>query len=140
MLKSGILIKKSEILENAKKVNTIVFDKTGTLTYGKLKIAKVINYSDIDDNELLQVVGSIEKKSTHPIAKAFTDFLQENKMEVLKVEEFENLSGLGIKAKIEGLEFFESSEFLLGNSKMLLEYKIENEHEKDEIALVLCML
>ena len=135
MLKSGILIKKSEILENAKKVNTIVFDKTGTLTYGKLKISKVINYSDIDDNKLLQVVGSIENKSTHPIAKAFTDFLQENKMEVLKVEDFENLSGLGIKAKIEGLEFFESSEFLLGNSKMLLEYKIENEHEKDEIAL-----
>ena len=56
---NGILVKKSEILENAKKVNTIVFDKTGTLTYGKLKISKIINYSDIDDKKLLQLVASI---------------------------------------------------------------------------------
>lgn len=52
----GILIKKSEILENARKVNTIVFDKTGTLTYGKLKISEIINYSNIGERELLQLV------------------------------------------------------------------------------------
>ena len=46
--KKGILVKKSEILENAQKVDTIVFDKTGTLTYGNLKISQVINYSDMD--------------------------------------------------------------------------------------------
>ena len=57
---NGILVKKSEILENARKVDTIVFDKTGTLTYGKLKIAKVINFSDMETNRLLQLVGSIE--------------------------------------------------------------------------------
>ena len=56
MLQTGILIKKSEILENAQKVNTIVFDKTGTLTYGKLKISEVINYSDMEEKELLQLV------------------------------------------------------------------------------------
>ncbi len=56
MQKIGILVKKSEILENAQKVNTIVFDKTGTLTYGKLKISKVINYSNIEEKELLRVV------------------------------------------------------------------------------------
>ncbi|MCI8393635.1 MAG: HAD family hydrolase [Clostridia bacterium] len=51
-----MLIKKSEILENAQKVDTIVFDKTGTLTYGKLKISEVINYSDMEEKELLQLV------------------------------------------------------------------------------------
>ena len=51
---NGILVKKSEILENAQKVNTIVFDKTGTLTYGKLKISEIINYSDLEKNKLLQ--------------------------------------------------------------------------------------
>ena len=56
---NGILVKKSEILENAQKVNTIVFDKTGTLTYGRLKIAEIKNYSDIEKNKLLQLVGSI---------------------------------------------------------------------------------
>ena len=56
MLQTGILIKKSEILENAQKVNTIVFDKTGTLTYGKLKISEIINYSDMEEKELLQLI------------------------------------------------------------------------------------
>ncbi|MCI8396237.1 MAG: hypothetical protein HFJ52_00630 [Clostridia bacterium] len=53
---TGILIKKSEILENAKKVDTIVFDKTGTLTYGKLKVSKIINYSELEERELMQFV------------------------------------------------------------------------------------
>ena len=76
-----MLIKKSEILENAKKVNTVVFDKTGTLTYGTLKIAKVLNYTSKKEEELLQIVGSIEGKSTHPIGKAFTDYLEEKKIQ-----------------------------------------------------------
>ena len=75
---NGILVKKSEILENAQKIDTIVFDKTGTLTYGTLKISEIKNYSNIETNKLLQLVGSIEKKSTHPIGKAFTDYLKEN--------------------------------------------------------------
>ncbi len=123
---NGILIKKSEILENAQKVNTIVFDKTGTLTYGKLKIAEVINYSSLKEKELLQLVGSVESKGTHPIGKAFTDYLEENKIEILNVEQFENISGLGIAGKIN------NEEILLGNSKILEKYNIENTHLKDE--------
>lgn len=51
----GILVKKSEILESASKVDTIVFDKTGTLTYGKLKISKIYNYSDVSDNDIMKL-------------------------------------------------------------------------------------
>lgn len=123
---NGILVKKSEILENAQKVDTIVFDKTGTLTYGKLKISTIKNYSDLDDKTLLQMAGSIEKKSTHPIGKAFTDYLEENKLETLEVENFENITGLGIKANIE------NDEILLGNAKILLENNIKNDYEEDE--------
>ena len=64
---NGILVKKSEILENAQKVDTIVFDKTGTLTYGALKIAEIKNESDIETSRLLQLIGSIEAKASHPI-------------------------------------------------------------------------
>ncbi len=122
----GILVKKSEILENAQKVNTIVFDKTGTLTYGKLKIAQMLNYSDIADEKLLQLIGSIEAKSTHPIGKAFTDYLEENKIEKIKIEEFENIAGLGITAKVKG------ERIILGNSKILLKYNIPNNYIEDE--------
>lgn len=123
---NGILVKKSEILENAQKVNTIVFDKTGTLTYGKLKIAEILNYSNMDDKELLQLVGSIESKSTHPIGKAFIDHMEDNKIQILDVEEFENIAGLGITGTIG------NRKIILGNSKLLTKYGIENEYLKDE--------
>lgn len=123
---SGILVKKSEILENAQKVNTIVFDKTGTLTYGKLKIAEVLNYSSIEDKKLLQLVGSIESKSTHPIGKAFTDYIEEKKMQILDVKEFENIAGLGVTGIVK------NEKIILGNSKILTKYEIENKYLEDE--------
>ncbi len=123
---NGILVKKSEILENAQKVNTIVFDKTGTLTYGRLKIAEIKNYSDIEKNKLLQLVGSIESKSIHPIGKAFENYLEENKIEKLEVKEFGSVTGLGIIGKVAG------QKLILGNSKILNEYNVENVYSKDE--------
>ena len=128
---NGILIKKSEILENAQKTNTIVFDKTGTLTYGKLKISDMINYSSITDDVLLQIVGSIESKGTHPIGKAFVDYLEENKLEKLEVKEFGNVSGYGIIGKVN------NQRFIIGNSKILESYHIENNYKKDEKELAI---
>ena len=123
---NGILIKKSEILENAQKTNTVIFDKTGTLTYGKLKISEIKNYSNIENNELLQIVGSIESKSTHPIGKAFVDYLEDNKIPILEVKEFENVTGYGIIGRVN------NKKVIIGNSKILESYKIENKYEQDE--------
>ncbi len=122
----GILVKKSEILENAQKTNTIVFDKTGTLTYGTLKVAEIMNYSNYEEKELLQLVGSIEKKSTHPIGKAFSDYLVEHKLNTLEVNDFENISGFGIVGMVN------SQEFILGNAKILSKYHIFNGYGEDE--------
>lgn len=122
----GILVKKSETLENAEKTNTIVFDKTGTLTYGTLKISKIYNYSKVEEKQLLQIVGSLETKSTHPISKAFEEYLKKNKIQPLEVKEFKNISGLGITGKIE------DKEIILGNSKILKHFSIENKNKEDE--------
>ncbi len=119
---NGILVKKSEVLETAQKIDTIVFDKTGTLTYGKLKVSEVLNYSDIEDKKLLQLVASIESKGTHPIGKAFTDFVEENKIKLLDVEKFENIAGHGIVGTIQ------NEEIIIGNAKILEKYQIENNH------------
>lgn len=123
---NGILVKKSEILENAEKTTTVVFDKTGTLTYGKLKIAQIINYSKMQEKELMQIVGSLEKKSTHPIGKAFEDYLNENKIETLDVKDFKDVSGYGIIGKIA------ENDVILGNYKILEKYDITNSHKQDE--------
>ena len=70
--------------------------------------------------------GSIEAKSIHPISKAFLDYLEENKIGTLNVEEFENIDGLGLRAFVNG------EEFLLGNAKILAKYQIQNKYEKEE--------
>ncbi len=125
----GILIKKSEILESAQKIDTIVFDKTGTLTYGTLKIAEIKNYSDIPNNEIMKLACSLESKSTHPIAKAFTYYLSENKLNALDVEDFENISGYGITGIVN------NKKVIIGNAKILELFNIENDYKSDEAYL-----
>lgn len=128
---NGILVKKSEILENAEKTTTVVFDKTGTLTYGRLKIAQIVNYSKMQEKELMQIVGSLEKKLTHPIGKAFEDYLNENKIETLDVKDFKDVSGYGITGTVNG------NEVILGNSKILDNYDVKNSHKQDEEKLAI---
>lgn len=122
----GILVKKSEVLENAQKIDTIVFDKTGTLTYGNLKISKIYNFSNYTYKEIIQIVGSLEKSSKHPISNAFKTYMQENKINYLEASNFEDISGYGIRGKIR------NDEIILGNAKILSKYNIENVHKKYE--------
>ena len=117
--KKGLYLKKAEVIENARHIDTIVFDKTGTLTYGILKIDEVFNYSDINDKELLKIVSSLEANSTHPIATAFS------KNNLLKVDDFENIVGMGIYGKIKGKDYY------VGNLKLLQKLKIKDTHSLD---------
>ena len=110
---NGILVKKSEILENANKVDVIVFDKTGTLTYGKLGISKIINKSNYNDLELIQIVSSLETKSTHPIAYAFINYAKENNLKEFDVKNFKNIPGMGLSGTIN------KKEYLIGNNKLV---------------------
>lgn len=123
---NGILVKKSEILENAKKTNTIIFDKTGTLTYGKLKVSEIHNFSKSDDSKLMQLAGSIENKSTHPIAKAFIEYSKENNIELIDIDNFENIAGMGVVANVN------NEKIIVGNSKIIDKYNIKNNHKIDE--------
>ena len=129
--KNGILVKKSDILENANKIDVIVFDKTGTLTYGNLRISKIINNSDYTNNDLMEIVSSLENKSTHPIASAFNNYATENKFKSLNVDEFKNIAGIGLKGIIN------ENEYLIGNNKILQKYKIDNNIDKEEKELSL---
>lgn len=119
--KSGILVKSSEILENASKIDTVIFDKTGTLTYGNLRISKIYNYSKMDDEEILKFAKAVEKQSSHPISKAFKDI----KTDYL-VDEFENIQGIGIKGIVEDKEIY------IGNNKIFDKLKMKNNHLADE--------
>lgn len=122
--KNGILIKSSEILENAHKVTTIIFDKTGTLTYGKLQVNKIYNYSSYSEKSLLELVASIENKSSHPIAKAFKEIPSS-----LEVTNFKDISGYGVEGVVNNKNYY------LGNNKLLEKLSIDNTHQEKEKTL-----
>ena len=109
----GILVKSSEILENAYKIKTIAFDKTGTLTQGNLNISKIINYSSFTNEEIITILGSIEVKSEHPIAKSIVRYAKEKGLELLEVNEFRAIGGQGIYAKINRDEYYAGNRLLL---------------------------
>lgn len=129
--KNGILVKKSEILENANKIDVIVFDKTGTLTYGDLRISKIINNSGYSNNSLLEIVSSLESKSTHPIASAFKSYASDNGLKSLNVSDFKNLAGIGLSGVIN------EKAYLIGNNKIFDKYKLDNNMFKEEEELSL---
>ena len=122
--KNGLFLKKAEVIENARHIDTLVFDKTGTLTYGKLKIFKSFNYSDISLEELLKIVSSLEANSTHPIATAFS------KNNLLKVTDFKNIAGMGLSGKIKNKEYY------IGNLRLLEKLKIKDTHNLDYEELI----
>ena len=117
----GILIKSSEIIENAAKVKTIFFDKTGTLTYGELRISRLANYSDYTNDKLLNIVTSLEKNSNHPISSAFKKYNPK-----YEVTEFRNIPGIGLTGVIGRRTFY------IGNNKLMNSLDIENQYENIE--------
>ncbi len=123
--KSGILIKKGEVLESASKINKIIFDKTGTLTYGNLKISRIFTSCEIDEAELMKIACCAEARSSHPISKAFSEYAQTNGLEIPEAEQFENIDGMGIRAVIDG------KVYLLGNSRLLQKFGVNNDRQNE---------
>jgi len=129
--KNGILVKKSEILENVNKIDVIVFDKTGTLTYGNLRISKIINKSNYSDNDLIEIVSSLENKTAHPIASSFKEYSKTNNLKSLDVDDFKNIAGIGLSGTIN------DKSYLVGNNKLFDKYKINNNMLREEKKLSL---
>ena len=115
---NGILIKGGEALETAHKINTIVFDKTGTITEGKPKVTDVLVAGSVSKDRLLQLTASAERGSEHPLGQAIVLGAKESELTLLEAEQFDSLTGRGIKARLEG------EDILAGNRKLMDEQNI----------------
>lgn len=112
----NILIKDAPTLEQVSRIQAVVLDKTGTLTEGKPKITAIATVDGYAEDTALQIVGAAEAKSSHPLANAVLEELKIRKLEVpTQVEQFVNLSGLGVKAVIAG------KRVLVGTAKLMRE-------------------
>ncbi len=103
----GILIKNGEALETARKATIVLFDKTGTLTKGKPEVTDVITFG-MDKKELLKLVASAEKRSEHPLGDAIVRKAREMGLELEEPEEFEAITGKGVRAKVKGCLLYTS--------------------------------
>ncbi|MCX6381312.1 MAG: heavy metal translocating P-type ATPase [Armatimonadetes bacterium] len=109
----GVLIKDAETLETLHAVQVVVMDKTGTLTYGKPRLTDTVPVEGYTEAALLQLAGSAELHSEHPIAQAIVNGMKQWEMPPLKVEEFESLTGQGVRATVQG------KQVLIGNLSLM---------------------
>ena len=130
--KNGILIKGSNYLEDLSKLETVVFDKTGTLTEGVFKVQK-IDSIEISEEELIEIAAYAEWYSNHPIAKSIKEAYNKDAEEI-KIKNVKEITGKGIIADIDG------KHVLLGNEKLMHDYNIIFEKNKDVGTILYCAI
>ncbi|HET7193822.1 MAG TPA: heavy metal translocating P-type ATPase [Nocardioides sp.] len=96
----GILIKGPEVLEDTRRVDTIVLDKTGTVTTGQMTLRGVIAVDGEDEDQVLRLAGAVESASEHPIARAIADGARARAGTLPAVQQFTNLEGLGVQGVV----------------------------------------
>lgn len=127
--KKGVLVKGANYIEKLTEIQEIIFDKTGTLTKGVFQVTRVESFN-LDKNELLEYAALVESFSTHPIAKAIVN-AYDKELNLKEVSSCEELSGLGIKAKVK------NKDILVGNERLFKQFGVEVKNEiKEELNIV----
>lgn len=99
--KNGLLIRNRAAFENARNLDTVVFDKTGTLTEGSFGVTD-IQADCVSQDELLTIAASVEANSEHPIARGIVEAGKGRKLAALRVTDYQNLTGEGLRASVDG--------------------------------------
>jgi Cu2+-exporting ATPase len=112
---SGVLIKNAEALENMNKVDVLITDKTGTLTEGKPSVEKVFSIQN-NEEDLLQMIVSLNQYSEHPLAQAVVNFAEAKKVVLFESNDFESITGKGVVGTVNG------KKVALGNKKIMEQF------------------
>ncbi|MDV7697053.1 heavy metal translocating P-type ATPase [Chryseobacterium soli] len=115
--RNGILFKGSNFLDSIAEIKNVVMDKTGTMTEGVFKVQEVSITSEFNKDEILQMVNTLESKSTHPVATAIHEYVGDINHSI-PLEQMEEIAGHGLKANVNG------KELLVGNFKLMDKFNI----------------
>jgi len=114
---NGILIRSSESLESAHKLDTILLDKTGTVTEGKPHVSDIVPLNSdntaMEEQDILKIAGSIESVSEHPLARAVVEAAERAGSEVVQPDNFKAVPGNGVKGTVEGTDYLVGTEAFL---------------------------
>ncbi|MCX6120829.1 MAG: heavy metal translocating P-type ATPase [Ignavibacteriales bacterium] len=114
----GVLIKNAESLERAHKINTIVFDKTGTITSGTPSVTDIESYNGNDEETVLRLAASLEKKSEHPLGEAVVREAAKRSLILDEVDSFQSHTGFGVKGTVNGRKASVGSEKMLQDASI----------------------
>ena len=103
---SGLLVRDRRGLEEARNLTTVVFDKTGTLTRGEFRVVDVATDGSLTANDALRLAAAVERDSEHTIAQGIVKSAEEQALSVPTAEQFEAIPGHGVRAVVEGQEFY----------------------------------
>ena len=104
--RSGLLVRDRRGLEEARHLTTVVFDKTGTLTRGEFRVVDIATDGSVNANEALRLAAAVERDSEHTIAQGIVKSAEEQQLNVPKTDQFEAIAGHGVRAVVEGKEFY----------------------------------
>ncbi|MEX2640174.1 MAG: heavy metal translocating P-type ATPase [Balneolales bacterium] len=104
--RGGLLIRDRHGLEEARNLNTVIFDKTGTLTLGEFRVTDLVTGEAVSEDEALSIAASIESESEHPIAKGIVASAKEQGMDFPAADNFRNITGKGVAASVQNVEYF----------------------------------
>jgi len=113
---NGILIKSAKVIEQMRKVDTVLVDKTGTLTLGKPTFKESISFSHYKNDEILKFAASIDANSEHPLAKSIVDAAKQKNISLYDTSDFNSITGKGVVAKINTKLYSVGNEKLFSNS------------------------
>ncbi len=102
---NGLLVRDRRGLEEARNLDTVIFDKTGTLTLGEFRVVDMSTTEGFSEEEALQIAAAVESESEHPIARGIVKTAEQKKIDIPAAVDFRALTGKGVAATVEGVEY-----------------------------------
>ncbi|MFA6126940.1 MAG: copper-translocating P-type ATPase [Bacteroidales bacterium] len=124
---SGILVKDARVIEEMNKVDTLIIDKTGTITEGKPSLKGFKSFGNLSNPEILKLGASIDSSSGHPLAQAIVKGAKGNNISLIKLDNFESITGKGVQADYQG------KKLSLGNQRLINDMKASIDPGQQEI-------
>ncbi|MCB9818817.1 cadmium-translocating P-type ATPase [Candidatus Nomurabacteria bacterium] len=124
-VKNGFFIKDLSKIETIRKADYVVFDKTGTLTLGEFGVTEIVSVDEPDKDKILSITASLEQHSSHIIGQSILKYAREQQSTLSEINNFQNIAGQGIRAEIDGREYF------VGNERLLKEVDLKFEAPKN---------
>jgi len=127
MAQSGVLVKDARAIEEMNKVDTLIIDKTGTITEGKPALKSFHSFGNLSETDILTIAASVDANSEHPVAEAIVKGAKEKGIKPQKIEQFEAVTGKGVKGILDGKSIG------LGNSRLTEDFGATLTKEQQEL-------